>query len=61
VLARTRSDRPVEERIAEWEERDGVVVRRAAETLREICTDDAADLARMSVGVRLVRTLLSTP
>ena len=35
-------------------------VRRAAATLEEICADDEADLARMSVGLRVVRGLLST-
>ena len=35
---------------------DGVVVSRAVSTLEEICTDDEADLARMSVGLRVVRT-----
>jgi glutamate dehydrogenase len=35
------------------------VVTRAVETLEEICKDDDADLARMSVGLRVVRGLLS--
>ena len=48
-------------RIADWEEHDEVVVSRAVHTLDEICCDDHADLARMSVGLRVVRTLLSTP
>ena len=34
---------------------------RAVGTLSEICADDHADLARLSVGLRVVRTLLSTP
>ena len=34
---------------------------RAVETLEEICADDDADLARLSVGLRVVRTLLVTP
>ena len=37
-----------------------VLVSRAAATLEEICADDEADLARMSVGLRVVRGLLST-
>ena len=36
----------------------GVRVERAAATLSEICTDESADLARMSVGLRVVRGLL---
>ena len=33
-------------------------VTQAVATLKEICSDDAADLARLSVGLRVVRTLL---
>jgi glutamate dehydrogenase len=36
------------------------VVTRAATTLGEICSDDTADLARMSVGLRVVRGLLAS-
>ena len=46
-------------RIAAWEEGDEVLVRRAAETLEQICADEEADLARMSVGLRVVRGLLA--
>ena len=46
-------------RIAAWEEADHVLMSRAAGTLHEICTDDQADLARMSVGLRVVRSLLT--
>jgi glutamate dehydrogenase len=48
-------------RIADWEEEDEVVVSRAVATLDEICADEHADLARLSVGLRVVRSLLSTP
>ncbi|QWZ10589.1 NAD-glutamate dehydrogenase [Nocardioides panacis] len=61
VLAATSSDQPVPVRVADWEEDDAVVVSRAVGTLTEICSDDHADLARLSVGLRVVRTLLSTP
>ena len=43
-----------------WEDDDAVVVGRAVQTLEEICADDSADLARMSVGLRVVRGLLAT-
>ena len=43
-----------------WEDGDSVVVSRAAGTLEEICGDDGADLARLSVGLRVVRGLLAT-
>ena len=59
VLARTPEGLPVDERIAEWEKADQVAVDRAVGTLQEICADDRADLARLSVGLRVVRTLLS--
>jgi glutamate dehydrogenase len=61
VLAKTSADQPVPARIADWEEGDSVVVSRAVSTLQEICGDDHADLARLSVGLRVVRTLLATP
>jgi glutamate dehydrogenase len=61
VLADTSPDEPVPVRIADWEEQDTVVVSRAVTTLTEICADDHADLARLSVGLRVVRTLLATP
>ncbi|MBI2244522.1 MAG: NAD-glutamate dehydrogenase, partial [Nocardioides sp.] len=60
VLATTSADDPAADRIAAWEDADGVLVPRAAATLEEICADDAADLARLSVGLRVVRGLLGT-
>jgi glutamate dehydrogenase len=60
VLLATSSDEPAPARIATWEDSDAVVVSRAAATLEEICSDDNADLARMSVGLRVVRGLLAT-
>jgi glutamate dehydrogenase len=60
VIAMTPSDETVIERITDWEERDDVAVERAVGTLQEICGDERADLARLSVGLRVVRTLLST-
>ncbi|MGZ6748657.1 MAG: NAD-glutamate dehydrogenase domain-containing protein, partial [Nocardioides sp.] len=60
VLLATSPDDSVPARIAVWEDADEVVVTRAAATLEEICKDDAADLARMSVGLRVVRGLLSS-
>jgi glutamate dehydrogenase len=60
VLLSTDPDQPAPARIAEWEEEDAVIVQRATETMSEICADEAADLARMSVGLRVVRGLLRT-
>jgi glutamate dehydrogenase len=59
VLAATSADDPAPVRISAWEAADSAVVARAATTLQEICVDDQADLARMSVGLRVVRGLLS--
>jgi glutamate dehydrogenase len=59
VISATSSDDPAPARIAGWEDDHGILVARAAETLEEICADDTADLARMSVGLRVVRGLLT--
>jgi glutamate dehydrogenase len=60
VLQATDADAPAPARIAAWEEADEVMVSRAVANLEEITADDSADLARMSVGLRVVRTLLAT-
>jgi glutamate dehydrogenase len=60
VLLGNGADQPATARIATWEEEDAVIVARAAETLQEICSDGSADLARLSVGLRVVRGLLRT-
>ncbi len=59
VLAATEPGDLAPARIAAWEDADEVVVSRAASTLHDICSDDTADLARMSVGLRVVRGLLA--
>ncbi len=59
VLEATDAAQSADDRITAWENADDVVVSRAVSTLEEICADDAADLARMSVGLRVVRGLLS--
>jgi glutamate dehydrogenase len=61
VLESTDPSLTVEERIAEWEQRNRVLVERAVRTLEEICSDDRADLSRMSVGLRVVRKLAAVP
>ncbi len=60
VLQATADGDPAPARIAAWEDSDAVVVSRAVATLEEICRDDTADLARMSVGLRVVRGLLAS-
>lgn len=61
VLTETEDGEPAPVRISAWEADDEVVVSRAVATLDEICADDHADLARLSVGLRVVRTMLATP
>ncbi|MDT0201875.1 NAD-glutamate dehydrogenase [Nocardioides sp. AE5] len=58
VLASTPDDVPAPVRVATWEDSDQEAIARAAATLEQICSDDEADLARVSVGVRVVRGLL---
>jgi glutamate dehydrogenase len=61
VLATTSRDASVPDRVGEWESREETAVSRAVRTMEEICADERADLARLSVGLRVVRTLLPTP
>jgi glutamate dehydrogenase len=61
VLERTPAEASEEERVADWEQRESTAVKRALSTLDEICSDDHVDLARLSVGLRVVRTLLVAP
>ena len=59
MLRDTDGSHSVPARIQEWEDDDEVVVSRAATTLEEICAEETGDLARMSVGLRVVRGLLA--
>src|SRR6202008_2175935 len=47
--------------VAGWEKHDELSLRRAAETFAEICADEDADLAKMSVALRVVRRPLEAP
>jgi glutamate dehydrogenase len=58
VLRATSSEDSAPARIAAWEEEDAELVQRATGTLEQICAEEEADLARMSVGLRVVRGLL---
>ena len=60
VLAVTDAEDQAPARVQDWEEHDAVVVGRAVGTLQEICADDDADLARLSVGLRVVRGLMTS-
>ena len=59
VLASTQAGAPAEERVETWEENDSVVVGRAKATLADITSETDPDLARLSVGLRVVRTMLT--
>ncbi len=60
VLRATSPDDSAPARIASWEEGETELVRRAAETLEQICAEEEGDLARVSVGLRVVRGLLAS-
>ncbi|WP_370620039.1 NAD-glutamate dehydrogenase [Mumia sp. Pv 4-285] len=59
VLATTDGDLSPHERVREWGASEALVLQRAEETLEEIWGEDSPDLARLSVGLRVVRTLLT--
>jgi glutamate dehydrogenase len=59
VLNETSEEDSVPARVSEWETQEEAAVARATSTLDEICTDEHADLARLSVGLRVVRSLLN--
>jgi glutamate dehydrogenase len=59
VLSTTAPVSPPADRIDEWSATEGVVLQRAMATLEEIWSEDTPDLARLSVGLRVVRSLVS--
>jgi glutamate dehydrogenase len=59
VLESTDATDSAPARVAAWEDADEELVGRAASTLEEICREETAELARLSVGLRVVRGLLS--
>lgn len=59
MLDRTDAAKSAAARVADWEGLEEAAVARAVGTLEEICADDRADLARLSVGLRVVRGLLT--
>ncbi|MGI8434682.1 MAG: NAD-glutamate dehydrogenase [Nocardioidaceae bacterium] len=59
VLGATDSDASAEERVAAWEAGDEVVTSRSIATLEEIMADEDPDLARLSVGLRVIRAMQS--
>jgi glutamate dehydrogenase len=61
VLASTSSDDEPLSRVTQWEEQSGVVLDRARAMLAEVIEGETWDLARLSVGLRVVRTLVAAP
>jgi glutamate dehydrogenase len=59
ILRTTSAEDSALVRIAEWEEGEADRVSRATETLQQICAEEESDLARMSVGLRVVRGLVT--
>ncbi len=60
VMTSTDASDDAADRVSDWEEATGVLVERAAATLAEINRDEqTTDLARMSVGLRVARSLLA--
>ncbi len=60
IIQNTDDGMDTKARVKAWAAQDAVVVGRARETLREIVESDTFDLARLSVGLRVVRSLLRT-
>jgi len=58
VIQQTEEGLDTKARVKAWAAADSVVVGRARDTLREIVESESFDLARLSVGLRVVRSLL---
>jgi glutamate dehydrogenase len=59
VISETATDATPEDRVEEWVSRDAGQINRGVATIAEICSEDRTDLARLSVGLRVVRTMLA--
>jgi len=57
--AEAPAEAEVDDLVRAWEEHRAGEVERAVALLADVCADDNADLARVSVGLRSVRSLLS--
>jgi glutamate dehydrogenase len=61
VLSSTDPELEPEERVIAWRDLNGTVLQRASSMMEEIVETDRPELAHLSVGLRLVRTLLDNP
>jgi glutamate dehydrogenase len=59
VLAATDPGKDAADRVALWEKTERDAIARASATFDEICSDESADLARMSVALRVVRSVIA--
>lgn len=59
VLATTDASAEPEDRVITWQDQNAIALSRAASMLEEIVDTDAPELAQLSVGLRLVRTLIA--
>ncbi|MGH3423775.1 MAG: NAD-glutamate dehydrogenase domain-containing protein, partial [Nocardioidaceae bacterium] len=59
VMEGTDPGDPAQPRVDAWKESEGAVLARADNTLQDIWGEDTPDLARLSVGLRVVRTMLT--
>ncbi len=61
VLETTDSAESPEKRVSDWQLKEGPLLERAATMMDEIVDTDAPELAHLSVGLRVIRTLLQNP
>jgi glutamate dehydrogenase len=59
VLANTDATAEPEDRVIAWQDMNETALSRAATMMEEIVDTEGPELAHLSVGLRLVRTLLS--
>jgi glutamate dehydrogenase len=60
VIRGTATELAPADRVAEWKRKDAALVDRAKKTLSELVQSDEFDLARLSVALRVVRSLIRT-
>ncbi len=59
VITETSAELAPEDRVEEWVSRDAGQINRGVANIAEICSEERTDLARLSVGLRVVRSLLA--
>src|SRR5699024_4252829 len=59
VLRSTDADSDAQGRVDQWRDFEGLRLERVSNTLDDIWGEETPDLARLSVGLRVVRTMLT--